>query len=68
MLARAAAALLGLPFFRNPGLTLAGVPLDLKKVTGPSGWLGTSVSTTPGGQLMGARCTGSSSTPRVKAG
>jgi hypothetical protein len=44
MLARTAAALLGLTLFWNPGPALADVPLDLKKVTGPSGWLGTSVN------------------------
>jgi len=40
---RSAAAFLGLTLFSSAGPVLADVPLDLKKVTGPSAWLGTAV-------------------------
>ena len=40
---RSAAAVLGLTLFCSTCPVLADVPLDLKKVTGPSAWLGTAV-------------------------
>jgi hypothetical protein len=40
---RSAAAFLGLTLLCGAGPALADAPLDLKKVTGPSAWLGTAV-------------------------
>jgi len=40
---RSVAAFLGLTLLCSAGPALAEVPLDLKKVTGPSAWLGTAV-------------------------